>query len=188
MNNVNSNPNGTLRRAIPGAGAKARFKEEMLENGSFEEWNAGQPAAWEAVKGAGAAWREAGVARTPEARSGESAVLLAPGEEDKWIGLTQKIDPEKMMVDRTLRFSAMVKAPRAEQVHVIVSFVRGGKRYSPKESYKGSGDWEEVLWLFEVPPEADPSSFRFEILRAPGSPGQVVVDDASATFVHVQLF
>jgi len=124
--------------------------------------------------------------KTADAHSGKAAVALHPPDAGHWLCMAQPVEPYRIVLDRTVRFAARVKASQPDQVYVTLSFGRNGRRFKPTRIANGTGEWEELEWLFEVPPDADPSSFRFEILRKSGRPGEALVDDVSVRHVMIE--
>ena len=159
---------------------------ELVQNGGFEEWQGGRPVAWQVNEGSGANWRAARPQQAAEACSGTRALDLPEPTGDNFVVAAQGIDSAGIGLDRTLGFGACVKASAPDQVYVLLSFMRSDKRRKMTLKCPATGAWEDLYWLFEVPPDADPSSFRLQILRKPGRPGEVLVDQVSVRFVKIE--
>lgn len=155
----------------------------ILVNGSFEQW--GKDAsldAWTTAIGKDKTWSNVPFKSSKEAVEGKLSLELPdPGAEQMALAV-QSIDPGKIQLGKTLTILAAVKAPEYRQLHIILNFQRNGERLKERLFNSGGADWENLMWRLEIPPDADPKSFRVEIIRHPMGPGQVLVDQVVLRF------
>lgn len=154
----------------------------LVKNGAFEEWTDTGPANWELARGRDTTWAPITLATSKAAHAGKACLELPdPGSQD-FVVLAQDLDPAVVKLEQTLVMQAWVKAPEYKQLHVVLSFKRGAARVKERLFSSGGPDWEKLFWKLEVPPDADPATFRIEILRHPLGAGQVLVDDVSLRY------
>ena len=158
--------------------------EEMLANPSFEDWDNEHLKAWSVGEGQGKTWRRGAVARSHMGEKRKYVLVLPNPAPGQLFVIAQNVGPGKIRPDNTLLFQARAKSPMAYCLTLRVSFLRGAgakKRETMRQLHNSkAGEWEDLEWRFEVPPDADPGSFRFEIiLQNKDHQGVTLVDDVS---------
>lgn len=163
--------------------AEKRPGQEIVANGSFEHWANGAPAGWNPAQGHGNSWKAATMKKASPGHAGETALGLPPpsGKNGQMI-LAQTIDPKKIKLGQPLTLSAAFMAKHPEEVYVVLSFRQQGTEVKKRVISKGAGSWENVSTGFTVPADADPASFRLQVIRKALSKEPVLVDSISAQF------
>ena len=162
---------------------EAAAAAELLSNADFSEWEDGALKDWTLSIGSGAEWSIV-VPERVEGAEAEATWVRLPDPGADYAVLAQPLPPERIRPGNTMRFAARVKAERAFQLHLIVAFDRRSGPQKVREHHRGGGDWQEIEWYFEVPTDAVPDSFRLQLLRPPGRPGEVLIDRASVRFAQ----
>ncbi len=152
---------------------------EIIVNGSFAEWRDGVPHSWNVREGQGDQWVTVQAKKTTGSKEGSVAVELPVPGKDKLAVVSQTIAAHRISTGRKLTLSAMLKAPKEEELHAVVSYKVDGKEVKERVYTSGSGAWEKLENTFEVPANADPASFRISLIRRPLSDGAALVEMVS---------
>lgn len=152
---------------------------EIIVNGSFEDWRSGVPHSWNVREGQGDKWVTVQAKKTTGSKEGSVAVELPLPAKDNLAVLSQTIAAHRIKTGRKLTLSAVLKAPKEEELHAVVSYKVGGKEVKERVYTSGSGAWEKLENTFEVPANADPASFRISLIRRPLSDGAALVEMVS---------
>jgi hypothetical protein len=140
--------------------------KQLALNGRFEEWSGELPASWSGTKGM--------VAKCSDGAAGSAGVEL---KESKDIVLLQQAI-KGAVVGKKILVSAKIKAPPRGAV-LKAEYALGAEVKSERAVYAGNGDWKVTSFEMTIPKDADPKSLRVQLLRHPGTKGQVFVDDVA---------
>ncbi len=152
---------------------------EIIVNGTFEDWRDGAPHSWNVREGQGDNWVTAQAKKTTGSKEGSVAVELPLPGKDNFAVVSQTIAAHRIKTGRKLTLSAVLKAPKEEELHAVVSYKVDGKEMKERVYTSGSGAWEKLENAFEVPANADPASFRISLIRRPLSDGAALVEMVS---------
>ncbi|MBI1320856.1 MAG: hypothetical protein GC168_18175 [Candidatus Hydrogenedens sp.] len=161
----------------------ASAQENLVQNGGFEQWADAQPQAWSCSRKAGDGWEIAAVKPVEDAKEGRFAIEL-PNPETAG-GLTiigQDISATGVKPGGTVIMRLWGKADASGQLHLVVGFDRKGERRKVRRVHSGSGQWEQVEWMFDLPENADPKSLRVEIMNKGGGKAPALVDQVELIF------
>ena len=165
-----------VAESAPGDAAEAQPAQDdpdaqaqgLIENPHFEDWDNEHLSVWSVGEGHGKTWRRGAISRTCVGQKGKYALVLPNPLPDDFFIVAQDLVPGKIRPDNTLLIRVRAKAPLAYTLLVKLTFVRGSgserhavaqHRYNRK-----AGVWETIEWKFEVPPDADPNSFRLKLI------------------------
>jgi len=155
---------------------------DVVLNGSFETGTNDNVENWRTSVERDKHWKTEPFPLSREAYTGQNALEIPnPGEKGMAIAV-QEIEPGKIVLGKPITLRATVRAPRSGQVHVLLAFKQHGEQIKERMYNTGGKYWERLKRKFEVPMDADPASFRVEIIRHPFGPGKVLVDDVSLKF------
>lgn len=167
-------------RAADGPSAKTYVPagENLLKNGSFEQWKAGVPVAWTLAMGQCDAWAPAKAKQGADARAGKVSLKLpppaAPGD---GLRLTQSAALPQPAPPR-LHASIAVLCDAPGGVTLMLLYRAGGQDAAAQAACAGTGTWEVLALEAELPPDTDPASFSLVLERVPAATGDVLLDDA----------
>lgn len=149
---------------------------DLLKNGALELSDKGKLTGWEVAEPIGKDWKDVALKKAEGKNAGQAAVQL-PKPTEKYALLKQVLPKESVPLGKTLYFGATAKASTPDQVHVVLSFLKDGKRSSSRAVHPGNGKWVAVQNYLVVPPDADPGSVILHVFRHRLEPGDVLVDD-----------
>ncbi len=147
-------------------------------NPGFEAWNENHPAGWN-VPGPSAPF----VQRSADAYAGQAALAMLESPDQVAVG--QSFD-EGYASGSVIEASAQGKAASPNQLVLVLDYacVEGQKHVEAR--HPGGGVWAPMTLHEELPRNVVPGSIALRILRNPGQPGTVVVDDVKASLFGVR--
>jgi len=163
-------------------------EENLLVNGGFEQWSDGEVAGWRISELNADGWHTVNQRPSDEREEGRLAMTMPTPEfePDGFVILVQPLPAEKIQLGRTMVVELDAKADGANQLHFVIAFDNRGTREKIRLQHPGNDAWEELRWMFDVPPTADPDSFVVEIFNKPGGSKPALVDDAQIYFEEIE--
>ena len=150
--------------------------DNLLANGSFEDWNGSNPAAW-----AGAVGHNATIAQSSDARTGNYSVIVSGYESSNKRLASQSY----VLAPGTYTLSAYVKMNGAEAGHCRLGYVpvvdgkAGTYKYETPAASAVSSDWAARVFEFTLTEETE---VAFIIMNnKTGKGASFLVDDVTLT-------
>ncbi len=157
----------------------ANPKWEGIANGSFEDWKDGVLVGWNASLNEGKDWKPAAVKASTDANEGKASLELPAPPKGGQIVVSQTISPNRLGAGRPTLFTAMIKAGKPQEVHVLFSYIQNGKEVKERITNKTAGAWEKIARPIAIPLDVEPNSLRLQIIHKAGGTEPAFVDGVS---------
>ncbi len=179
------------KEAAPAAGEKAPAakpaeikgpanpKWEGITNGSFEDWKDGVLIGWNASVNEGKDWKPVTVKASADANEGKVSLELPAPPEGGQIVVSQTVNANRLGAGRPTLFTAMIKAGKPQEVHVLFSYIQNGKEVKERIVNKTAGAWEKISKPIAIPLDVEPNSLRLQIIHKADGTASAFVDGVS---------
>ncbi len=149
--------------------------DNLLANGSFEDWEGSKPAYWATL-----ATSNASISQSTDARTGNYSVIVNGATTNKRLATQSYV-----LGAGTYTFSAYVKNNGAEAGHcrlgyaTIANGIAGGYVYEEPSASEAGSDWTARVWEFTLTEEAE---LAFIVMNnKTGNGASFLVDDVTLT-------
>lgn len=157
----------------------ANPKWEGITNGSFEDWKEGVLIGWNASVNEGKDWKPAAVKASSDANDGKVSLELPAAPEGGQIVVSQTVSANRLGAGRPTLFTAMIKAGKPQEVHILFSYVQNGNEVKERIVNKTAGAWEKISKPIAIPLDVEPNSLRLQIIHKAGGTESAFVDGVS---------